>query len=204
MKIIGLTGPSGAGKSTLCNGFEQLGIPCINTDEIYHSLTAFPSPCLDELKENFGDGILNKNGSLNRKALAKLVFEGDDAQHNLSRLNAITHKYVWDKTNEILTEYMNEGKVAAVIDAPALFSSKIFIGACDFIISVICDKEKRVERIMKRDNISREDALARANAQPSDSFFADNSDYIITNCGVESEMFIQLASIFEQEEIYLK
>ena len=203
MKIIGLTGPSGAGKSTLCKRFEELGIPCINTDELYHNITSSPSPCLDELKEKFGSEIINENGALNRNALALIVFEGKNADNNLAKLNATTHKYVWEETNRLLTGYINQGKKAAVIDAPALFSSKIFIGACDFIISVLCDKETRVERIIARDNISREEALARINAQPDDSFFIENSEYYINNFGTAAEMNEQLASIFEQEEIFI-
>lgn len=204
MKIIGLTGPSGAGKSTLCQRFEELGIPCVNTDEVYHKITSSPSPCLDELKEKFGDTIINKDGGLDRKALAKIVFGCEDSSANLTKLNATTHKYVWEETNKILTEFIKQGKKAAVIDAPALFSSKIFIGACDFIISVLCDQETRVERIIARDHISKEDALARINAQPDDHFFIENSDYYITNSGTATEMNEQLASIFEQEEIYIK
>ena len=150
MKIIGLTGPSGAGKSTLCEKFNALGIPCINTDEIYHAITSKPSPCIDELKEKFGKEIINEDGSLNRKALAKLVFDGENKENNLANLNATTHKYVWEETNRILTEYMNKGKRAAVIDAPALFSSKIFIGACDLIISVLSPVESRIKRIDNR------------------------------------------------------
>lgn len=203
MKIIGLTGPSGAGKSTLCERFNELGIPCINTDALYHTLTSSPSPCLDELKEKFGDTIINESGALDRKALAKLVFEGENAEINLAKLNATTHKYVWEETNRLLTEYMNRGKKAAVIDAPALFSSKIFIGACDFIISVLCDKETRIKRIIARDNISYEDALSRINAQPDDAFFIENSDYYINNHGTTKEMCKQLDAIFEQEEIFI-
>lgn len=204
MKIIGLTGPSGAGKSTLCEKFEELGIPCINTDNIYHSITGFSSPCVNELTELFGEEILDEKGGLNRPALAKLVFEGENAKSNLAELNAIAHKYVWEETNKILTQYINRGKRVAVIDAPALFSSKIFIGACDLIISVLCDRETRIERITKRDNISRERVIARMDAQPSDEFFIKNSDYCINNGSSKEEMTEQLYSIFEQEGIYLK
>jgi dephospho-CoA kinase len=97
---------------------------------------------------------------------------------------------------------MNKGKKAAVIDAPALFSSKIFIGACDLIISVLCDKEVRIQRIMERDGVSKEQALARINAQPSDEFFIENSDYYLTNSGTKDEMNEKLISILLQEEIY--
>lgn len=202
MKIIGLTGPSGAGKSTLCEKFNALGIPCINTDEIYHAITSKPSPCIDELKEKFGSAIINEDGSLNRKALAKIVFDGENKENNLANLNATTHKYVWEETNRILTEYMNKGKKAAVIDAPALFSSKIFIGACDLIISVLSPMESRIQRIVERDGISREQALARINAQPNDEFFIENSDYYIINSGTVEEMNEKLLSILLQEEIY--
>lgn len=203
MKIIGLTGPSGAGKSTLCERFEELGIPCVNTDNVYHMLTTSPSPCLDELRKAFGDKIVDENGILNRSALAKIVFQDDDSKANLKRLNKITHKYVWEKTNEILTQFIDKGKKAAVIDAPALFSSDVFIGACDFILSVLCDKEVRTERIMARDNISREQALARINAQPDESFFIENSDYYIYNSDSKEDMFEKLDSILDQEEIFL-
>ena len=57
---------------------------------------------------------------------------------------------------------------------------------------------------MARDHISKEDALARINAQPDDNFFIENSDYYITNVGTTSEMNEQLASIFEQEELYIR
>ena len=202
MKIIGLTGPSGAGKSTLCEKFESLGIPCINTDNIYHEITNKPSPCIDELIIKFGASIINENGSLNRGALAKIVFEEENKDKNLANLNATTHKYVWKETNRILTEYINKGKKAVVIDAPALFSSKIFIGACDLIISVLCDKEVRIQRIMERDGVTKEQAIARINAQPSDEFFIENSDYYIINSGTINEMNEKLISILLQEEIY--
>ena len=121
-----------------------------------------------------------------------MVFTKEGSAENLAKLNSTAHKYVWDEVNAILTEHQNKGKSVAVIDAPALFSSKIFIGACDFILSVLCDKETRIERITKRDGISREMALAKINSQPSDEFFAENSDYYITNSGTQGEMCEQL------------
>ena len=204
MKIIGLTGPTGAGKSTLCEIFEEAGIPCVNTDDIYHAITSFSSPCVKELRDNFGDSIIDERGGLNRPALAKIVFQGENADENLNLLNSIAHKYVWEETNKILTQYINRGKRMAVIDAPALFSSKIFIAACDLIISVLCDKETRLQRLISRDGISREQILARMDSQPNDEFFIKNSDYYINNNGDKNDMINQLESIFEQEGVRLK
>ena len=204
MLVIGLTGPTGAGKSTLCEKFESLGIPCINTDDIYHSITSYTSPCVKELQATFGDEIIDERGALDRVALAKLVFQSENSDENLSSLNAITHKYVWNETNSILTQYKNRGKRIAVIDAPALFSSKTFVEACNLIISVICDKEIRIERITKRDGISREKVLARMAAQPSDEFFIENSDYYVRSENGKEDMIRQLEEIFKQEDIHIK
>ena len=204
MRIIGLTGPTGAGKSTLCEKFESLGIPCINTDDIYHSITSYTSPCVKDLQATFGDEIIDERGALDRVALAKLVFQSENSDKNLSSLNAITHKYVWNETNSILTQYKNRGKRIAVIDAPALFSSTTFVEACNLIISVICDKEIRIERITKRDGISREKVLARMAAQPSDEFFIENSDYYVRSENGKEDMIRQLEEIFKQEDINIK
>ena len=204
MVIIGLTGQSGAGKTTLCERFESLGIPCIDTDAIYHNLVSKPTPCLEASKKRFGSSVINEKGALDRASLAKLVFTGEKAKDNLKTLNLITHKFVWNEVNEILTEYKDKGKVAAVIDAPALFSSTIFIGACDLIISILCDKDTRVERIVARDNIPVESALARVNSQPDDDFFIENSEYYIYNRGTKENMYKELDSILRQEGIRVK
>ena len=72
------------------------------------------------------------------------------------------------------------------------------------IISVICDKEIRIERITKRDGISREKVLARMAAQPSDEFFIENSDYYVRSENGKEDMIRQLEEIFKQEDINIK
>lgn len=203
MKIIGLTGPSGAGKSSLCMQLEELGIPCIDTDAVYHKLVDSPSPCTKEIKECFGDFVINEDGSVNRSRLAEIVFRGENAELNIAKLNTIAHRYIWEEVNGILTDYISKGKKAAVIDAPALFSSKIFVCACDFIISVLADESSRLERIIARDGISKDHAMARINAQPKEEFFKKSSDYCIYNNGSIADMNIQLTSILDQEGIYV-
>lgn len=204
MKIIGLTGPSGAGKTTVCAAFTNLGIPCIDTDSVYHDLVSSASDCVNEIREHFGESVIREDGSLDRPALAAIVFGDNASPSDISTLSHITHKYIWKRVNEILSDYMDRGVATAVVDAPALFSSSIFVGKCDLIISVISDKRLRLERIMNRDKITSEQAMARIKAQPSDEFFIKNSDFYIDNSSSISDMENQLLSILRQEEIYLK
>ena len=180
MKIIGLCGGSGSGKGSVCAIFDKLGIPSIDTDAVYRELTSKDSQCMRALSSEFGDEIISPDGSLNRGILRKVVFEGDDAGIRLKRLNEISHKYILDRTREILDAYREKGYCAAIVDAPVLFESG-FDKECDIIISVTADKDIRVERIIKRDGIDRNNAEARIASQLSDDEVVLRSDFVIQN-----------------------
>ena len=187
MKIIGLTGQSGAGKGTVAKILAENGIPHIDCDKIYHSMLKAEGECTKALIERFGKEILSEDGSVNRKKLANKVFLCDDKEKNLADLNAITHSTVLKKCRELISEYKDQGKIAAAVDAPTLFESG-FDKECDIILSVIAPIEIRLIRIMKRDELSREQALARFSAQKSEEFFIENSDYVIKNEHDEKEL----------------
>ena len=96
MLIVGLTGPSGAGKGTVASLFARYGVPSVDTDAVYHDLLVPPSACLDELRERFSEGILFSDGTLNRGALAFLVFSRGH-EKDRADLNRITHRHVLDE-----------------------------------------------------------------------------------------------------------
>lgn len=194
MKIIGLTGPSGVGKGWVCKQLEQFNIPAIDTDAVYHSLLVPPSPCLDELVMTFGQQILS-NGELDRAALASIVFS--DPQ-KLKRLNSITHKYILARTDVLLDMYRQKGHKAAIVDAPALFESG-YDKNCDFVITVLADKDIRLKRIIKRDNISIQAAQNRINAQKSDEFYSSHAQYTLINNGNDKALNQDILSILKKE-----
>ena len=183
MLLIGLTGPSGAGKSTVSRILSSFGLPVLDADDIYHTLLTPPSECLSDLTECFGREVLFPDGTLNRAALASIVFN-DPAE--LEKLNHITHSHVLRDFRRQLKKLRDDGVPAAVFDAPQLFES----GAnreCNIVISVLAEEETRLHRIMERDGISRDAALERIRAPKSDRFFRTHSDYVIENdLGVES------------------
>ena len=183
MLVIGLTGPTGAGKGEVAAIFARHGIPVINADRVYHELITPPSSCLEELKEVFGKGILSPDGSLDRRTLGGIVFNDPAARE---RLNTITHRYVMEEVKTRMERLRREGVPVVVFDAPQLFEAGAHKG-CTAVISVLADRQLRLERIMARDGISPEAAMRRILAQKSDDFFKAHSDFVIENNGnVES------------------
>ena len=180
MKVIGLCGGSGSGKGSVCNLFASYGIPSIDTDAIYREMTSCDSECVRALSEEFGEEIISTNGSLNRKALRAIVFDGKDAEHRLKRLNEISHKFILDEVRTRLKLYSDQGVKAAIVDAPVLFESG-FDSECDYIIAVKAPKEIRINRIMLRDGIDRQSALSRIDSQLPDEWIVSHSHYVIEN-----------------------
>ncbi|MBE6839918.1 MAG: dephospho-CoA kinase [Ruminococcus sp.] len=175
--VVGLTGQTGAGKSTVSKVFAENGFSVINADKIARLVVEKGSKCLAELEESFGDGIINENDELNRKALASIVFSDSK---KLELLNTITYPYI---TREILKQIDSlsaQGELLILLDAPTLFESRAD-DFCELIISVIAHTDLRQQRIMERDSLTSEQALKRMNSQLTESFFIENSDFIIKN-----------------------
>ncbi len=187
MKVIGLCGGSGSGKGTVASIFAEFDIPSIDTDEVYHNLINQKSPCLVALVAEFGGEIIASDGSLDRGKLSKIVFESEDSAEKRRRLNQISHKFVLEKTRELLDEYCALGKKAALVDAPLLFESG-FDKECDFVIAVIANENVRMMRIVKRDKIPMKNAKLRIRTQLPDDYLAANSKYIIRNDGTLSDL----------------
>ena len=181
MLTIGLTGPSGAGKGVIASLLAAYGVPSIDTDQVYHGLLIPPSACLDELVRRFGSGIFHPDGTLDRKALAALVF-AEGHEQDLADLNTITHRHILDEVRVTLRRYEAEGIPAVLVDAPQLFESG-FDAECGFILSVLAPYEVRLARVMVRDDLDGARARARLAASHDDEFFTERSDAVILNGG---------------------
>ena len=180
LMIVGLTGQTGAGKSTVSRIFSENGFRVINADIIARKVVEKGTPCLAEISDYFGLSILNADGTLNRKALAEIVFT-DRAK--LETLDTIIYPYITGEILRLIRKYSAEGEKFILLDAPTLFESRAD-DFCDIIISVLADADIRLKRITARDNISEEQARQRMNSQLSEDFFISHSDYIIKNNGL--------------------
>lgn len=182
--LIGLTGQTGAGKSYVAEKLKKMGYNIVDADKVARKLTADGSPTLPLIAQKFGDDTV-QNGVLNRKLLASRVFGSKDL---LNELNSIMHP-------RILEMCESEAVFPCVLDAPQLFESggeKL----CARVLSVTAPKEQRLERIMKRDGITPQQAQERMSAQHSEEFFKENSDFTVINDGRD---IISQLRLFKEE-----
>lgn len=193
-RIIGLTGQSGAGKSTVAKFLEQNGFYVINADLLVRKIYNSGSPCLKTIEAVFGEDIITDNGTPDRKLLAERAFS---SKENTALLSSIVHPFVTAELFDEIKKAAEIGTTTVVYDAPQLFESNADV-ICDEIISVAAEKSVRLERICKRDNISKENALMRMNSQLDEEFFRENSDYIIENNSDLSSLNVQIEGLLKQ------
>lgn len=171
---IGITGPSGAGKGAVSQMFCAHGFLHIDTDLISRDVA---DEVLPELAKRFGKDILFSDGTLNRAALAKKAFS---SQENTAALNALMHGAIMNRVKEITEDEKRRGNDRFVIDGAALFEAR-GNEMCDYVIAVLCDENIRLERVITRDGITKEQAKQRFSRQLSDDYFKEHSDFVVYN-----------------------
>lgn len=181
-KIIGLTGPTGAGKSVAAAVAEQMGIQVIDCDRVARTAVMPDTAGLAALVSAFGAEILAADGTLDRKELARRAF-CDKAHTELLNQTLLPHII------PLVEAEQHADRV--LLDAPTLFESGID-ATCQAVVAVLSDREKRLERIIERDGISRKDAELRLNAGKSDTFYLERTSYILYNNG-DFDAFLQEA-----------
>lgn len=174
--ILGITGSSGAGKSTVCEILERkYNSQTINADKIAKQLSKKGTKYLQEIVQNFGNDILLENEELDRRKLADIIYSDSNKR---AKLNNITFKYI---KNEIKKQIAKSDNNIIVIDAPLLFEANLQ-EICDKTVAVISkDRDLQIQRIIKRDNIDKEHAVARLNAQHSNEFYMQNCNNTLIN-----------------------
>ena len=194
MKIIGLCGRSGSGKGYVCERFASRGVTCIDTDALYRRLTSAarsPRPLVRELAGAFGGCVVAPDNSLDRRALADIVFSDAAA---LALLNSISHKHILRSVRRRLASLAKRGDALAVVDAPVLFESG-FDAECDLTVCVTAPEATRVRRIMRRDGIDEAAARRRLAAQKDDGELIALCGEVIENDGEDEKLERQIDGV---------
>lgn len=176
--VIGLTGPTGAGKGAVAAVFESLGAFVIDCDSVAREVVCPGEPALTELVDAFGREILLDDGSLDRKRLAELAFATGEGT---ATLNGIAHPHIRRRLSETINRVSAEHEYI-VLDAPTLFESGV-CDMCGVTVAVTADDRVRLERIMERDGLTKEQALRRMSAQQDNRWYAERCDIAIANDG---------------------
>jgi len=175
---VGLTGGIGSGKSLICRIFELLNVPVFYADREARHLLETNREIAEKIAETFGRHILTAKG-IDRKRLAEIVFNDSDA---LSVLNAIIHPEI-RKDFELWISAQNE--VDFVIEEAAILFESGAYKSLNHTITVSAPEKIRIERVMKRDGINRDDVLMRMRNQMDENKRNAMADSIIVNDGMQ-------------------
>lgn len=189
-KIIGLTGGIGSGKTSIMKHIETLGYKVYYADDAGKKLMQ-KKEIIKQVVDLLGSDVLDENQTLNRKAIAEIVFSNPD---KLKRLNEIIHPAVANDFNNFIKDL---GKNELVVKESAiLFESKANEN-CDYVILITAPEDIRIQRVMARDNSSYEEVKNRINNQLSDVNKIKKSDFMINNVLLE-ESFDEIAKILKK------
>lgn len=187
MKKIGLTGGIGSGKTFVANILEKMGYPVYYSDKRAKELSNEHPKIQDKLKEIFGDEIY-ENENLNRPLLSKKIFTSTDLRETV---NSIIHPIVRNDFNKWTEKYSHHSLVFN--EAAILFETKSFKNF-DANILVYAPEDVKIQRLLLRDQITKENILTKMNAQWSDSKKMSLTRHHILNDG-ETPLLIQIEEI---------
>lgn len=170
---VGLTGGIGSGKTTVANYFIQLGVPVYFADKEAKKLMNSSTKIINKLIDEFGKEAY-KNGELNRKYLASIVF------HDRKKLNTI-NDIVHPEVLKHFKKWVKRQKTDYVIQENAILFENNTASNFDYVITVTAPFELKIERIIKRDTTTKDDVLARMNNQWDDRKKIKLSDFVINN-----------------------
>lgn len=187
MEVLGITGSIATGKSTVTNYLREKGYLVVDSDKLAYDALTIDQDCIEKTKQTFN----LEAGSIDRKALGKIIFNDQEAK---AKLEAIIHPYVINKIKEAINANLDRKLI--FLDIPLLFESNLEY-LCDRIIVVYLNETKEVKRLMKRDNISEEYAKIIIHNQMSIEEKKQRADIVLDNNQ-------DLDKLYEQIEEMLK
>ena len=209
MKIIGLTGGIGSGKSTVTDYLVSMGFPVLDADKISRELVMPGSDMLIQLTAEFGDDILLDDGSLDRKKLGSIVFSDEKKKQTLDKM---MHTKILEIIHDRILKIREESRHFAgnvtrsetvpkhrviFIDAPLLFETGLDKSVEEvWVIDV--DDETRINRIMERDGLNRNEIIKIMNSQMARSEKNTRADVLLDNSGKREVLYHQLDQLIKK------
>ncbi|MEQ7800419.1 dephospho-CoA kinase [Pedobacter sp. ASV1-7] len=191
MLKIGITGGIGSGKTTICRIFETLGIPVFYADTVAKQIMVTDEILIKSVKEAFGIESYTKDGVLNNKHIAGIVFHN---AKELARLNELVHPAVFRAFDDWVKQIPQS--VPYILKEAALLFESGSYKMCDQNLLVIAPEEVKIQRVMQRDGVTAELVKARMDKQMSDEEKTKKADHIIYNNETDS-LIIQVTRLHQ-------
>lgn len=188
MKIVGLTGGISSGKSTVSSYLKQLKIPVIDADEVARKVVEPNSQGAIEIRKAFGSDVFEEDGSLNRQKLGSLIFSNAE---NRQKLDELLQPLIKIMILDEIEEYRQKGETMIVLDLPLLFE-KQYEELCEEIIVVYIPKELQLERLMRRNQYTKQEALSRIDSQLSIEEKRKRATVLLDNQGTIQQLYQQV------------
>lgn len=193
--LIGLTGGIASGKSLVAEELKRLGAHLIDADEIAREVVNPGLPAYKEIVKEFGEGILNPDKTINRKALGNIVFSNPKLRN---RLEQITHpRILGEMDKRILAIQNKDPKAIIVIDAALLIEAGLH-KKMDKMVVVYADEKTQIERLIKRDGLTADEAKNRISSQMPLQEKRRFADFVIENMEGKDKIKTEVKKIFKQ------
>ena len=191
-KIIGITGGIASGKSTVTNFLRKQGFQVVDADALVHQLQKPSGRLFEALVQHFGQKIILENGELNRPLLASLIFSNPE-EREWSR---ITQGEIIREELATLRDQFAQTEEIFFMDIPLLFEQD-YSAWFDETWLVYVDRDVQVERLMKRDHLSKDEAEFRLVAQWPSEKKKDLASHVLNNNGNQDQLLTQVFSLLE-------
>ncbi len=181
--VLGLTGGIASGKSTVSQVFKELNVPVIDADRVAREVVEPGTEGLAKVVDIFGESILEESGNLNRKELGRIIFNSPNKREQLNR---ILHPLIREKILNYKAKLTDKAAECIVLDLPLLFETD-YVKECDGTMVVYVPKPIQQQRLMSRDDITKDEADKKINAQLSLDEKVKLADFVIDNSGTKKE-----------------
>lgn len=198
-KAYGLTGGIATGKSTVSSFFKALGGVVIDADLVSRKVCQKGKPAWQKIKDAFGEGVFQEDGSLDRQKLAQIVF--NDLRvcdpEKRKKLEAITHPFIMEEIRSEIRKFFDQGKPIVLVEAALLFESG-YDKEFDGIIVVTCKPHQQMERLLARSNISKAEAGSIIQSQMPMDEKVKKATFVIDNSGSIEHTKHAVAEVFSK------
>ena len=194
MLKVGLTGSIAVGKSFVLGVLRELGARTIDADQVARECVEPGTPGLTAVVSEFGHDVLQADGTLDREKLGAVIFN-DDAKRQ--KINSILHPFIIARQDEIMRQWKSETPDAIAVNDAALMIESGGYKRFDKLIVVHCLSEIQIQRLMKRNGLSREEAELRVKSQMPQEEKMKYADYLIDTSGEFGDTRRQVESLWQ-------